>query len=220
MKKTAWISGIFAAVLFCTPAQAQNMIEALPGEDPLNTVPVPPADAYDGGPAKIDNSWMEYKDPYLQAQQILSNPHRTSEEVSEWLKGLAADLMTHTPEDIESKIRGYRHVFSEKGWREYITYMTEAKVLDMVNLRKNQMSTIASSEALFVGSGATSGVYSWSAQLPLLISFFQPDMDGGQRQVAGGQFRLDAVIIRSSDEKAPEGMVIDSWRMSRISLRQ
>ncbi|MFN7113743.1 MAG: DotI/IcmL/TraM family protein [Alphaproteobacteria bacterium] len=216
MNKSRWIACLTALLVFTGSAQAQNVIEALPGEE-IGAPPVPTPEAYEEAPVAVDKSWMTYTDPYLQAQRVISNPHRTAEEVSEWFKGLAADLMTHSPDGIIEKVQGYRHVFSENGYREYVTYMRDAKVLDMVNLRKNELSTIANGDVVFVSSGAVSGVYTWSAALPLLISFYQIDERGNHSPVAGGNFRIEARITRSSDEKAPEGMVIDSWRITRIS---
>lgn len=216
MNNSRWIACLMAMLVFASNAQAQNVIEALPGEE-IGAPPTPTPEAYENAPVAIDKSWMTYTDPYLEAQRVISNPHRTAEEVSEWFKGLAADLMTHSPNGIVEKIQGYRYVFSENGYREYVTYMRDAKVLDMVNLRKNELSTIASGDVAFVASGAANGVYTWSAALPLLISFYQFDENGDHRPVAGGNFRLEARISRSSDEKAPEGMVIDSWRITRVS---
>jgi hypothetical protein len=215
MNKSVWVACLIAVLVFTGSAQAQNVIEALPGEEE-GAPPTPPPESYDNAPVTIDKSWMTYTDPYLQAQRVISNPHRTAEEVGEWLKALAADLMTHTPGEAVPKIQGYRYVFSEQGYREYVTYMTNAKVLDMVNLGKNELSTIAAGDVAFVASGAVGGVYTWSAALPLLISFYQFDENGDHRPVAGGNFRLEARISRSSDEKAPEGMVIDGWRIVRI----
>jgi len=215
MKNSRWIACLIAVLIFTGNAQAQNVIEALPGEE-AGAPPTPSPESYDNVPVTVDKSWMTYTDPYLQAQRVISNPHRTAEEVGEWLKALAADLMTHTPDSIVPKIQGYRYAFSEKGYQEYVDYMANAKVLDMVNLRKNELSTIAAGDVAFVGSGAVGGVYTWSAALPLLISFYQFDENGDHRPVAGGNFRLEARISRSSDEKAPEGMVIDGWRMVRI----
>lgn len=216
MNKSRWIACLIAGLVFAAPVQAQNVIEALPGEE-IGAPPVPPPETYENVPATVDKSWMNYTDPYLQAQRVISNPHRTAEEVGEWFKGLAADLMTQSPDAIIEKIQGYRYAFSENGYREYVTYMRDAKVLDMVNMRKNELSTIASGDVAFVGSGAVGGVYTWSAALPLLISFYQLDENGDHRPVAGGNFRLEARISRSSDEKAPEGMVIDSWKVTRIT---
>jgi hypothetical protein len=219
--KTAWICGAAALLLIFASggAGAQNIIEALPGEE-AGAPPTPPPDSYgDDAPVEVDKSWMTYSDPYTKEQLVISSPHRTPEEVSEWLKALASDLMTHTPEGIVGKVQGYRPAFSEKGYREYVTYLTEAKVFDMVSLRKNALSTIANGDVAFAGSGATGGVYTWLAYLPLLISFYQLDENGEQRPVAGGSFRLEARISRTNDESAPEGMVIDGWRVVRATAR-
>ncbi len=215
MKTSRWAGSLLAALLLFSPvAEAQVILEALPGEE-KDGPPEPPPESYNEAPVKVDKSWMEYKDPYLQAQKILSNPHRTAEEVGDWFKGLAADLMTHKPAEIENKIREYRPVFSEKGFREFVTYMRDAKVLDMVNLRGNEMSTIATSNPAFVASGPIGGVYAWNVTLPLLISFYKIDENGEHQQVAGGNFEAQAIIIRTDAENAPEGMVIDGWRVVR-----
>lgn len=215
MKTSRWSGCLLAALLFASPAAlAQVVLEALPGEE-KDGPPVPPAEAYDNVPVTVDKSWMQYNDPYLQAQKVISNPHRTADEVGEWFKGLAADLMTHKPTEIENKIRGYRVSFSEKGYREFVTYMRDAKVLDMVSLRGNEMSTIATADPAFTGSGPISGVYAWNLTLPLLISFYKLDENGEHKPVAGGNFEARATIIRTTEENATEGMVIDSWRVVR-----
>ena len=93
--------------------------------------------------------------------------------------------------------------------------MRDAKVLDMVNLRGNEMSTIATSNPAFVASGPIGGVYAWNVTLPLLISFYKIDENAEHQQVAGGNFEAQAIIIRTDAESAAEGMVIDGWRVVR-----
>lgn len=220
MKTSRWTGCMLAVLVFLSPgAKAQTILEALPGEE-KDGPPIPPPEAYDNVPVTIDKSWMKYNDPYLQAQRVISNPHRTADEVGAWFKGLAADLMTHKPSEIESKIRSYqKSSFSDKGYREFVTYMRDAKVLDMVNLRGNEMSTIATADPAFTASGPISGVYAWNVSLPLLISFYKLDDNGDHKPVAGGNFEVQATIIRTTEESAPEGMVIDSWKVVRAGTR-
>lgn len=204
---------MFAVITFAAASvQAQTPLEALPGEDV--TAP-PPYEEFVDKEIPVDKSWMKYNDPYLESQRVISNPHRTQEEVSDWAKSLAADLMTHNPEGIEQKVRSYRHAFSEKGYNEYVTYLRDAKVVDMVSLRKYEVSTIVNGNAAFAGSGPVGGVYTWTITVPLLISFYQKDMNGEHRTVAGGNFRLESRIIRTPPGENEQGMVIDSWRIVR-----
>lgn len=212
MIKSRWTAVAFAVFAFAASAQAQVPLEALPGEDP--NAP-PPYEEYENKEVPVDKSWMEYNDPYLEAQRVISNPHRTSEEVGEWAKGLAADLLTQTPATIEEKIRNYRPSFSEKGYNQYATYMRDAKVLDMVALRKYDLSTIVNGDAAFTGSGPVGGIYTWTVSIPLLISFYQKDENGDHKTVAGGNFRLEMQVARTPPGESKEGMVIDGWRVVR-----
>ncbi len=212
MIKSRWTAAAFAVFAFAASAQAQVPLEALPGED-LNAPP--PYEEYENKEVPVDKSWMQYNDPYLEAQQVISNPHRTSEEVGDWAKGLAADLLTQSPATIEEKIRNYRASFSEKGYNEYATYMRDAKVLDMVALRKYELSTIVNGDAAFTGSGPVGGVYTWAVTIPLLISFYQKDENGDHKTVAGGNFRLEMRVARTPPDQSKEGMVIDGWRVVR-----
>lgn len=207
------IAVLFAAALFSAAVQAQTPLEVIPDE--AAPAPSSPFEDYSDAPATVDKSWMQYKDPYLEAQQIISNPHRTLEEVSDWAKGMATDLMTHTPDQLEQKIRGYRGSFTDKGYAEYVGYMRDAKILDMVSLRKNDLSTIVNGDVVFVNNGAVNGVYTWTARMPLLISFYQLDANGEHKQVAGGNFRLEMRISRTPPDQNEQGMIIDGWRISR-----
>ncbi len=212
MFKSRWTAAAFAVFAFAASAHAQVPLEALPGED-VNAPP--PYEEYENKEIPVDKSWMTYNDPYLESQRVISNPHRTSEEVGDWAKGLAADLMTQSPGQIEEKIRNYRKSFNEKGYNEYVTYMRDAKVIDMVSLRKYELSSIVNGDAAFAGSGPVGGVYTWNVSIPLLISFYQKDESGDHKTVAGGNFRLEMRIARTPAGENDNGMVIDGWRVVR-----
>lgn len=172
--------------------------------------------------AQEDDSWMVYKNPYVNEQGNLANPNRTSDEILALGREMSTDALTFRPEDMdkaedgrENKLEFLRHRFSDEAWKEYMAYMRDSRFLDMVFSNRYNASTISDGDIIIINSGRIAGAYRWVVQVPLLVTFHQINPEGAVMPVTSGRFVLTMQIGRVQKDEGMEGMVIDSWKMSQ-----
>lgn len=169
-------------------------------------------------------SWMEYKNPYVGEQNDLSNPNLSSDEVMAWVREMATDVLSFTPEETRSpkdgkgtsKFEEIKPYFSNNAWNDYGRYLKESRFLDMVSRSQYNASTIIDGDMVVVSSGAMAGAYRWVIQAPLLVTFHSVNQRGEVQPVTSGHFQLVMQIGRTRPEKGKNGMMIDSWKMQQI----
>lgn len=172
--------------------------------------------------AQVDNSWMEYKNPYVNEQGNLANPNRTTDEILALSRELSTDALTFTPEEIgkqedgsQNKVERLRKNFGDHAWEEYIQYMRDSRFMDMVYRNNYHAATIVDGDITLVNSGPIAGVYRWVVQVPLLVTFHQVTRLGESMPVTSDRFQLTMQIGREKSGEGKDGMVIDSWKMSQ-----
>ena len=172
--------------------------------------------------AQADDSWMEYKNPYVNEQGNLANPNRTTDEILALGREMSTDALTFRPEDMEkapdgqkNKLETLRSRFSDAAWAEYMAYMRDSRFLDMVYRNKYNASTISDGDIVIINSGQIAGSYRWVVQVPLLVTFHQVSRLGEVMPVTSGRFVLTMQIGRVQKDEGMQGMTIDSWKMSQ-----
>lgn len=175
--------------------------------------------------AQTDNSWMEYKNPYVNEQGNLANPNRTTDEILALGREMATDALSFKPEEMDkppegekNKLENLRPHFSENAWKEYMQYMRDSRFLDMVYRNRYTASTIADGDIIMINSGPIAGSYRWVVQVPLLITFHQISRVGEILPVTSGRFKLTIQIGRTKENEGKNGMQIDSWKMSQDNV--
>lgn len=171
---------------------------------------------------QADNSWMDYKNPYVNEQGNLANPNRTTDEIMALGRELSTDALTFKPEDMDkpeagqqNKLEKIRARFSNAAWAEYMQYMRDSRFLDMVFRNRYNASTIADGDIIIINSGTIAGSYRWVVQIPLLVTFHQISRVGEVMPVTSGRFILTLQIGRVKPDEGLDGMVVDSWKMSQ-----
>lgn len=172
--------------------------------------------------AKADDSWMEYKNPYVNEQGNLATPNRTTDEIIYLGRDLSTDALSFRPEEMdkpeagqENKLEKLRQNFSDTAWQEYMQYMRDSRFLDMVFRNRYNASTIADGDIILINSGTIAGAYRWVVQVPLLITFHQIGRTGEVMPVTSGRFTLTMQLGRVKADEGRDGLIIDSWRMSQ-----
>jgi len=175
--------------------------------------------------AQTDDSWMEYRNPYVNEQGNLANPHRTTDEILALGREMATDALSFRPEEMDkppegekNKLENLRAHFSDNAWKEYMQYMRDSRFLDMVYRNRYNASTIADGDIILINSGPVAGSYRWVIQVPLLITFHQINRVGEILPVTTGRFRLTIQIGRTKEDAGKDGMQIDSWEMSQETM--
>jgi hypothetical protein len=162
-------------------------------------------------------SWLEYKPAYVGEENDISNPHRTTEEITTWAQQAAADVLTFDKDNYTAKMVSFKKYFAPMGWDQYTEYLKDTKVVDMVGGNGYSIGAIVDEVPQIVNQGTTNGAYHWILRMPLTISFFTKDAASGQAKTGpSGKFYLFVDILRvakNSGIGGEDGIAIISWRV-------
>jgi hypothetical protein len=173
----------------------------------------PPAPA--PGTARPPPAWLQYKNPYSGEENDISNPHRTTDEVTAWAQETSADVLSFGPRDYKEKLGGFKKYFVPAGWQLYAAYIKDTKLLDMVTAQGYSVGAIVSNSPDIVNHGPAGGVYHWIVRVPLTLSFFVSDAEGNARTAASGKYILYMDIARVATG-GDSGVAVHNWRMDEV----
>jgi hypothetical protein len=225
--KKIWLAGLgFAALSTATIALAQTAPVAptpaaparapAPATAPAAPAPAAPAPATPApavaAPAPAGD-WTSYSNPYSGEESDVKNPNRTQEEIIDWSRERATDVLSFSPADLDAKLTYTKKGFTAPGWAEYTKYLQDSKLTDMVKTQGYSVTTIVNGDPLILNSGSMAGNYHWLVELPLMVTFLHTSQDGAQQAVAGGDFKLLLQLGRVPAKDGIDGMQIESWKM-------
>lgn len=188
-------------LLLSSPASAEKE------PNPLDVPTVPT-------PTEPVPEWLKYKNPYSGEQNNLSNPHRTSEEITTWAQNAAAEVTSFMPGGFTNKLTEIKKMFTPQGWVEYATWMRDSQIADMVRAQNYGVSTIINGNVRIINNGSVAGVYHWLVEMPVIVTFLHPDSSGKQQPLSGGKFRLVIQLGRMAAEPEEDGLIIEGWKVS------
>lgn len=180
------------------------------------------------------DEWMEYKSPYVGEQNDLSNPHRTIEEILIWARERGTEVLSFSsdveneimaenakinghdfkPEKMDDKLRRIRGYFTPEGWREYVIYVKQTRLADMVREKDYSVTTIVNGNPSVVDSGTVAGAYHWLVKLPLMITFIIRDSMGEPQPAPAADYELVMQVGRNKDTTDLAGIAIEGWKMT------
>lgn len=200
------VLGLFAATFLLIPA-ARAQTPQTTATAPAATTPAVP---------QTDSSWMEYYDPYSAAQNDISTPHRSSDEIVTWAVSSLTNAMTFTPQNFSAHLADIKQYFTQQGWYEYAAYMKESRMVEMIRDQNYSVTTIINGDAAVINSATSGGSYHWLVSAPIIVSFSYPDAEGNPAPVPGGSFRATLQIGRMSEGGGEDGIAIESWKVNTI----
>lgn len=196
---------LWLAAAYAPPALAQESA----------SVPAPaPAAIPDATPPAPKPAWMEYKDNYAGEQNDLANPHRTPEEIQDWVQEVATEALTFDPANMAEKMAAEKSYFVAQGWQQYTDYLNSIKLVELVSVKNYSVTTIFDGEAKVLNSASAGGTYHWLVEAPLMITFTRPDPETGMAKPAGGgKFKLVMQLGRVGDSRGKQGLAVESWKV-------
>ncbi len=162
-------------------------------------------------------SWMEYKPAYTGEENDITNPHRTTEEITTWTQQAAADVLTFSSDDYKGKITGFKRYFVTQGWEQYVAYLKDTKAIDKVSVDGYSIGAIVDEAPQIINQGSSNGAYHWILRMPITISFFKKDPASGETKTGpSGKFYLFMDVLRVAQGGGDDGIAITNWRVMDV----
>lgn len=198
----------FASLSVIAPAMAQ----------PAQSVQQPATSAAPAVPAKPapTSALMNlYSDGTENSTAALDQPHRSTEQLSQWVTDQALAVMTIDPKTWPTYSKSLAPRFVPYGFQEYTTSL--ASILQRLKSETLRVNAIGDGPTVLVNQGALNGTYHWLYQVPLILTYYDEDIstlkaqkESYQNQKVTAQIQLGRTAPNATDDM---GLLIERWTL-------
>lgn len=139
----------------------------------------------------------------------LDQPHRSHEELSQWVSETVADALIFTTGSVRPKLAQIRPEFSDAAWSGYMDFLKSTGYSDLLVSEKLSLNSIVKNEPVIVAQGSSAGRYAWVFEMPVVMT--PPVPDGVVVESKTATLRMQ--IGRSAQGVPPHGLIIESWQV-------
>lgn len=156
-----------------------------------------------------------YEDqPGSKKLDILSEAHRSSSQVGDWLSGIVTQALSINPS--EYKPETFSGYFTPYALQEYNTYLSSNQVMEGLKANHLKLSAFAEGKATMIQEGQLEGYYRWVFRVPVMLTYY----DQSAKTLKGAapsqtqRVSVNVQISRVPLKQAADGMVIERWSVS------
>lgn len=147
----------------------------------------------------------------------LEKPHRTNKELQNWLSMVISESLSFDKQSYLGVSKNIRPYFTNSGFRQYLTYLKSAGIIDSVKTNNYRISVYVENPPLLQNSLAIDGVYRWLYQLPVTVSFLPrgtSNLGYGNKNMVNRKLTLNVQIRRVKRPDNPNAVEIESWSVT------
>lgn len=169
----------------------------------------------------VDQGLMDLFQPYAaQSQTEASKPHRSVEELAEWLSGVILEALELPADKATQSLEESKPYFTQPAYREFLTFLSEQSYWLFVSQRKYNMTAASVQLPQLLCKQDEAGFYTWIYEVPVIIlleeSEATPDKSGKTaREVVNLRIRLVRIPDMKITEKNPHEVLIENWRLQK-----
>ncbi len=162
---------------------------------------------YLGNGQNQDRYMAETSDGKVMQMAALSYPNMGRMALSDWVANAASQIMTFGFNDVDVRFSESRRNFTKDGWDTFRKAIIASTVIDEIMKTQQIVSAVPESPPVLKSEGLVNGVYSWTFDVPLLITF----RAGGDKKSASKMAHV--VVERVPTRESPNGVGISEWYM-------
>lgn len=156
--------------------------------------------------------WRGNEKPVDQVITELSVPHRATKEISEWGVTQVSEVLTFEGGDYRTKLEQNKVFFDQAGYQQYLAFLTENNITKVLDSGKFHMRSFVRQTPLLLNEGPVDGRYRWLYEIPMMISYMEPNMAGYEEAEPVSQGMLLRIQIgRIKNADGTDGMAIETW---------
>lgn len=182
------------------------------GPDPAQTLQAPFADIRtpDGGQMGPEPQGAKL----LPENSIpLELPHRSTNEISDWLVTAASESMTFQSGDYSKDLAATAVYFDEGGRKQFEDFLAQNNILKVLETGKYHVRSFVKETPLLLNEGAVGGRYRWLFEVPLMLSYMDRANSDykSKAQPVNQLVKLTVQIGRSDKPLGGPNVVIERW---------
>lgn len=161
-----------------------------------------------------------YQTPQGAAEETTTadTPHRSADQVASWATGQMADALSVRQKDSDPSVHAKRiaATFDPYALTTLQKYLSDGGLYEYVRSARKDIVAFVDGRPRTLGEGPVQGVYRWKIELPLLLSYLDPDVKTMQGMAAPQTQKIITDVQIRRDEKTtdPDHLVIE-----RIDIR-
>lgn len=142
----------------------------------------------------------------------LSEPHRITSEMADWVMGAVSDSMNLDGQGYRAMLEENKPSFDAAGYQQYLAFLQKNNVLKVLETGKFHVRSYVENTPLLLNEGAVNDHYRWLYQVPLVVSYIDKNAKGYRGvEPTNQRVTLNVQIGRSVAAKNPQGVLIESW---------
>ncbi len=221
MTRTPFFLLLILFLCFTTSRAQAGVIEFLfpslrqQDADPSTTLEAPFAEKKSAGPSRTGTAQPSQKPSSLPENAIpMDQPHRNTSQITEWIINAAADALTFDKADSKTKLAGTRPYFNQTGREQYEAFLTETKLVKVLESEKYYIRSYVNDAPLLLNEGVTGGTYHWLYEVPVMVSYMTRASKGYKEGAIplNQKMMITLQIGRSNATKDPSGLIVETWK--------
>ena len=148
----------------------------------------------------------------------LNLPHRSPEQVGEWITSISTQALTIEPSTFDKKSKAYTGFFLPYALQEYQAYLANNQILETLRGNHMRLTAFAESKPILIQEGVLEGTYRWLYRVPIMLTYYDLKTttlkDGKKAPSQTQRVMVNIQVGRASVKQAAEGMAIERWSVS------
>ena len=228
--KSAVVAALLLSLAVPAPAQAESFLNhILPwvfgapdtGPKPEDTLQAPFADPPGSTPPRAKQSeLMKMYDTEAEANTKggLEVPHRSAEQIGEWITSIATQALTINPETYAEDSKKYTGWFLPYALQEYNTYLSANQTVETLLANNMRLTAFAESKPVLVQEGALEGSYRWLFRVPVMLTYYDrvtTSLKGKKPMSQTQRVLVNIQVGRVPTTQLAEGLAVERWNVSK-----
>lgn len=140
----------------------------------------------------------------------LNLPNMTNQAVLSWATVGITEVMTMGFGDFESHLKAQKFRFTADGWESFAKAFDQQKIGEAFRQNQLVLTTVPSDTPVIVSQGVNDkNIYQWNVQMPVIMTYAtNNNVTRRDRTI------IDLIIRRVPLEASPDGVGIQTWRMT------
>jgi intracellular multiplication protein IcmL len=135
----------------------------------------------------------------------LDQPNMPPSTLLQWANSAAIAAYTYNFVNYRQELQSASEFFTPEGWNEFISALNSSNNLKAVLDKKLVVSAVATGAPVIVDQGVLNGTYTWSIQMPMLVTYQSASQTARQNIV------VKIVVQRISTLNSARGIGISSF---------
>jgi hypothetical protein len=138
----------------------------------------------------------------------------SGQEVARWVEVIAVESLSLTPSNFDENTRLVKNYFTDSGYQQYQSYLSQTKFEEVLKQRGLQSGAILERPPLKANAMVQNGVFKWLYEVPVTLSFIPAGQTRGSAVNAQNQrFTLRLQLTRAADPQNPNRIKVEIWQI-------